>query len=136
MKASKPLTFAATQRDFSVTLNKRVNDYFKTNNKNKHANGEMVIKTVVMFALYFVPYALIVGETVTAVPWLLASVGVMSLGLAGIGLSVMHDANHGAYSKRPWINTVIGYSLNMVGASSFSWKIQAQRVAPFFHQCS
>jgi len=30
----------------------------------------------------------------------LAAVLVMSFGLAGIGLSVMHDANHGAYSKK------------------------------------
>jgi linoleoyl-CoA desaturase len=48
----------------------------------------------------------------------------MSLGVAGIGLSVMHDANHGAYAKKPWINDLIGYSLNLVGANSFNWKLQ------------
>jgi linoleoyl-CoA desaturase len=36
----------------------------------------------------------------------------------------MHDANHGAYSKKPWINTLIGYSLNLVGANAFNWKMQ------------
>jgi linoleoyl-CoA desaturase len=36
----------------------------------------------------------------------------------------MHDANHGAYSKKKWINTLVGYSLNMVGANSFNWKLQ------------
>jgi linoleoyl-CoA desaturase len=48
----------------------------------------------------------------------------MSLGLAGIGLSVMHDANHGAYAKKNWVNTLIGYSLNLVGANAFNWKVQ------------
>jgi linoleoyl-CoA desaturase len=48
----------------------------------------------------------------------------MSLGLAGIGLSVMHDANHGAYSNKKWVNTLMGYSLNLVGANAFNWKMQ------------
>src|SRR5690606_40921950 len=49
---------------------------------------------------------------------------VMGLGLAGIGLSVMHDANHGAYSKHGWVNTMIGYSMNFIGANAFNWKMQ------------
>lgn len=77
-----------------------------------------------MFAGYFVPYILIVTGVLTGWLPILIAVLVMSLGLAGIGLSVMHDANHGAYSKRNWINTVIGYSLNLVGANAFNWKMQ------------
>jgi len=48
----------------------------------------------------------------------------MGFGLAGIGLSVMHDANHGAYSKKQWVNSLLGYSLNLVGANAFNWKMQ------------
>ena len=48
----------------------------------------------------------------------------MGLGKAGIGLSVMHDANHGAYSKKKWINNLVGYSLNLVGGNATNWKIQ------------
>jgi len=124
MQQSKSLTFATSHRDFSVTLNKRVNEYFKNHNINRHANGEMVVKTVVMFAAYFVPYSLILANVVTGNIAMLASVVVMSLGLAGIGLSVMHDANHGAYSKEKWINVLIGYSLNLIGANAFNWKMQ------------
>lgn len=123
MTNTKPLTFATTHRDFSATLNKRVNDYFKVNGVSRHANTEMIVKTVFMFALYFVPYGLIVGGV--ANPWwLIVLVVFMSLGLAGIGLSVMHDANHGAYSKKNWVNSLIGYSLNMIGANAFNWKMQ------------
>jgi linoleoyl-CoA desaturase len=124
MATSKPITFATNSGAFTTTLNKRVNDYFKTHQLSRHANSEMVIKTIVMFALYIVPYVLIVTNTVTGLPWLIALVLIMGLGLAGIGLSVMHDANHGAYSGKPWVNTVIGYSLNFVGANAFNWKIQ------------
>ncbi|MBL7872554.1 MAG: acyl-CoA desaturase [Cyclobacteriaceae bacterium] len=123
MKLS-PITFSRTKLDFSSALNSRVNEYFKSNNINRTGNSEMVLKTIVMFLLYFVPYVLIVSGIITMPLILLRMVIIMSLGLAGIGLSVMHDANHGAYSKRKWINTFVGYSLNLVGANSFNWKMQ------------
>lgn len=124
MVRKQNLTFSALNRDFTQTLNKRVNEYFKTNNISRVGNTEMVIKTVVMFGLYFIPYALILGGVVTGLGWMFVLVLVMSLGLAGIGLSVMHDANHGAYSNKKWLNNLMGYSLNMVGANAFNWKIQ------------
>src|SRR4051812_20450524 len=118
------LNFANTRRDFSATLNKRVSEYFKTNNIDRNANSEMVIKTIFMFSLYFIPYGLILSGIVTSGLALLALVIVMGFGLAGIGLSIMHDANHGAYSKKAWVNNLIGYSLNLVGANAFNWKMQ------------
>lgn len=124
MLSANTLSFAATRKDFSTTLNKRVNEYFKVNGISRYANAEMVIKTFCMFAMYLVPYALIMGGVVANGWGLLASVCVMGLGLAGIGLSVMHDANHGAYSRKAWVNSLLGYSLNLVGASAFNWKIQ------------
>src|SRR3990170_9114432 len=91
-------TFARTRADFSITLHRRVNEYFKQNNIKRHGNGEMFLKSIFMFSLYFGPYAMILAGIVTN-PWLLLLlVAVMGVGLAGIGLSIMHDANHGAYS--------------------------------------
>ncbi|MCD9015173.1 fatty acid desaturase family protein [Parachryseolinea silvisoli] len=124
MATTRSLTFAATSRDFVTTLNKRVNDYFKTHDISRHANIEMAIKTIFMFGLYFGPYFLVITGVVTDMAWQIGLVIIMGLGLAGIGLSVMHDANHGAYSKRQWVNTTIGYSLNLIGANAFNWKIQ------------
>lgn len=124
MNSLDKLTFENSHRDFTITLNKRVNEYFKTNNLSRYGNTEMVIKTIFMLALYFGPYALIVGGIVSGTLATLAMVGLMGLGLAGIGLSIMHDGNHGAYSSKRSINTIIGYSLNMIGANAFNWKIQ------------
>lgn len=124
MDQSVTVKFATTQREFVATLNRRVNDYFKTNNLSKHANKEMVIKTFFMFLLHFIPYTLIVTSAVTNGWALIGMILLMGLGLAGIGLSVMHDANHGAYSKKTWVNTLIGYSMNLIGANAFNWKMQ------------
>ena len=124
MHRTKRITFSNEQRDFSSTLNKRINDYFKTNQIDKHANMEMKIKTIFMFGLYLVPYGLILAGIVSNVFWMIPLVVIMSFGISGIGLSVMHDANHGAYSKIKWVNDLLGYSLNSVGANAFNWKIQ------------
>jgi linoleoyl-CoA desaturase len=71
----------------------------------------MVIKTFVMFALYFTPYILMLTGVVTG-PWVMfAMCLIMGIGMAGIGLSVMHDANHGSYSNKSWINDLLGFSL-------------------------
>lgn len=124
MAQTQPVTFARTRKEFSATLQKRVNEYFKLNNINRHGNLEMIVKTIFMFALYFGPYAFILSGLITSGWILLLMVLLMGLGVAGIGLSVMHDANHGAYSDKSWINTMVGYSLNLVGANAFNWKIQ------------
>lgn len=124
MRMISPLKFTNSNREFVATLNKRVNDYFKVNNISRYGDTEMIIKTVIMFLLYFVPYFLVVTSVVTATLPLLLFIVVMGLGLAGIGLSVMHDANHGAYSRKSWVNTVVGFSLNLIGSNAFNWKVQ------------
>lgn len=124
MAQAQPVTFARTRPDFSATLKKRVSEYFKTHNITRHGNREMTVKTIFMFTLYFAPYALMLSGVIVSTWFYLIPVVVMGFGLAGIGLSIMHDANHGAYSQKPWINSLLGYSLNLVGANAFNWKIQ------------
>jgi len=121
---SKAIKFGTRQPEFYTTLSQRVNGYFKTRNLSRNANGEMVVKTLFMLLLFLVPYAISLSGLVTSFWGYLALSFVMDLGTAGIGLSIMHDANHGAYSAKPWINELLSYTLNFVGASSFNWKIQ------------
>ena len=110
--------------DFNGTLNKRVRQYFKENNISKHANINMVLKTIFMVSLYFVPLVFLLSGTITNF-WLIGAMyGVMGLGTAGIGLSIMHDANHGAYSKNQKVNKYLGYLINIIGGSSVNWKNQ------------
>jgi linoleoyl-CoA desaturase len=116
--------FAKTRPDFFATLNQRVNAYFKTNNIERTANTEMRLKTIFMFSLYFAPYVVLISG---AVPNYWGQLGLwftMGLGMAGIGLSVMHDANHGAYSKKAWVNDFLGLTLNMLGCHALNWKVQ------------
>jgi linoleoyl-CoA desaturase len=124
MSLNLNLKFAQKQQDFFVTLNQRVSNYFKSNNLERTANKEMIVKTIVMFLLYLIPYFLIISGVIKN-DWLLLSLcAIMGLGIAGIGLSIMHDANHGAYSNKTWVNNLLGLSLNFVGGHATNWKVQ------------
>lgn len=113
-----------TPADFYNTARQRVNEYFKNSNQRIHANTQMVLKTIAMVAIYLIPYLLLVLGVITN-PWLMYAMWIMmGFGMAGLGLSVMHDANHGAYSKDKQVNTVIAQVIWLIGGSSTNWRIQ------------
>lgn len=76
-----------------------------------------------MFSLYFGPYAILAFYHVPSWAYIALSI-VMGIGVAGIGLAIMHDANHGSVSGKKWINSLLGYSLNLIGGNALSWRIQ------------
>ncbi len=109
---------------FYPTLRSRVNAYFTENNISRNANAAMVAKTVILLLVYLVPLALLYFGGISS-RWMVFGLWViMGFGMAGIGMAVMHDANHGAYSKSTRVNNLIGYLLNMVGGNADFWKIQ------------
>src|SRR5690606_36773699 len=58
-------------------------------------------------------------------PLVLVAAYILSgLGMAGIGMGVMHDAIHGSYSKKQQVNRYMGYTMNLIGANSSVWRVQ------------
>jgi linoleoyl-CoA desaturase len=47
---------------------------------------------------------------------------VLALALVGIGFNVQHDGNHGTFSRSPLVNRLAGFTLDLMGASSYFWK--------------
>ena len=108
---------------FFRTLNTRVNQYFQINHLSRTGNLRMYTKTAVFFGLYFIPLALMLTGLLTGW-WTILAYLLMGMGMSGIGLCIMHDANHGSYSTNKFVNKLLSYSLNAVGGSAFTWKIQ------------
>jgi linoleoyl-CoA desaturase len=84
---------------FFRTLNSRVNNYFKENNIKKTGNWKLYLKTAVMLTLFLAPYVLILTLDINQWFKLLLSV-VIGIGMAGVGMNVMHDGNHESYSTK------------------------------------
>jgi|TARA_R110002012_G_scaffold322095_1_gene555303 linoleoyl-CoA desaturase len=108
---------------FFRTLNKRVNSYFKENDIARTGNWKLHLKTVVMFSLYLSPYFLLLTLNLPTWAQILLTI-VMGVGMAGVGMNVMHDANHGSYSSKKWINKILGGSIYILAGNVYNWQVQ------------
>ena len=120
----KQVTFSRSDSTkFFKTLNKRVNQYFKENNIVKTGNWKLYTKAIVMFSLFFIPLILIL--TVAMPQWaLLLLTVVIGIGMAGVGMNVMHDSNHDAFSSKKWVNKLMGSSIYILAGNVYNWKVQ------------
>jgi linoleoyl-CoA desaturase len=121
----KDLSFPTkAPQDFFVTVQTRVRKYFEDNKISRYGDIRMVIKTIVMMLIYFGPYFLMLSGVITSSWQQLILWAIMGVGMAGLGLSVMHDANHGAYSKNRFVNKFLGYVIHILGGSATNWILQ------------
>ncbi|MCE6991017.1 acyl-CoA desaturase [Dyadobacter sp. CY323] len=108
---------------FFPVLKQRVEAHFETTGISRYADSQMVVKTIVLLSIYILPFAALVLFSppmwVSLMLWF-----VMGIGVSGIGMCIMHDANHGAYSKNPEVNKWLGYSIYLAGAGVTNWKLQ------------
>ena len=113
------------KQQFVKVLNNRVNDYFRLNKIQKTGNWKLYLKTTIMFSLLFVPYFLLLFNIVASSA--LASILLcvcMGMGMAGIGMNVMHDSNHGSFSSKRLVNRIFGSSIYILAGNVFNWKVQ------------
>lgn len=110
--------------EFIVELRKKVNAYFEEKHKSKQGNFNLVMKSIFMFTLYFLPFALMLTGFISSIPWIIAAWIIMGFGMAGIGMGVMHDANHYSFSTNKKINKIMGASLYLLGGFPVNWQHQ------------
>lgn len=118
----KPKFLSSSSDNFLNTVRRRVDNYFKKNNISRHANTTVHCKVALHFLLALLLYMSIIFELF---PPLVLLVMAMGLGVISgyIGVNLCHDSLHGAYSSNSKVNQVLGYAYDVVGLSSFVWKI-------------
>lgn len=108
---------------FFRTLNSRVNNYFKENNIKKTGNWKLHLKAIILFTVFLTPYFLILTLDMPFWVMLLLSV-VIGIGMAGLGMNVMHDGNHGSYSTKSWVNKFMGGTIYILAGNVYNWQVQ------------
>jgi len=108
---------------FFRTLNKRVNNYFKENNIKRTGNWKLYSKAIIMFALLITPLVLILTLDLPAWAQILGMI-IIGIGMAGVGMNVMHDANHESFSSKKWVNKLMGSSIYILAGNDYNWKVQ------------
>jgi linoleoyl-CoA desaturase len=112
-----------TQASFFTTLRTKVDSYFQENNLSKSGGNSLILKATIMLAMYFIPYFLILfagfSQTIN-----IALLIIMGIGTAGTGMGVMHDAIHGTFSEKKWLNKLFGASIYALGGNAYNWEMQ------------
>ncbi|TND10040.1 MAG: linoleoyl-CoA desaturase [Bacteroidetes bacterium] len=123
MKVVKFTSDDPAQKQFALAVRKNVNAYFREKGISVKGNMTMFVKAVMMLSLYIAPFVVILAVPMSAWAAVLLVI-LMGIGEAGIGMSVMHDAAHGVFSERPWVNKVFASSMYLLGSNTFNWKVQ------------
>jgi len=76
----------------------------------------MYVKTLfILINFFFGLYHMTVNGSFLGALW-------MGTFAAEIGINIMHDGSHGAFSKIPYLNTIACWTMDMIGASSYVWE--------------
>lgn len=123
MRTIRFKTTDPNQQLFAKALKSNVRNYFKDKNLSTKGDFRMVLKAIIQLSLYVGPFVVILTVPMSA--WLaLGLTVIIGIGEAGIGMSVMHDAVHGVFSKHKWVNTMMGKTMYMMGTNVANWRIQ------------
>jgi linoleoyl-CoA desaturase len=115
------ISFKNSNAVFFNGLKKEVDNYFKEKNIKKTGNYKLYLKTILLIPASVAMYCAILWAPMPI--WVLTILsGVLGLSLASIGFNVMHDACHGSYSSKKWVNELMGYTINTLGGNAFIWK--------------
>lgn len=117
------VTFNNKQKDFFNALKQEVDAYFTKNNIRKTGNWKLYAKAMILIPsallIYFVLLTTPMHWGLSLLLWIL-----FGFNMAAIGFNVMHDACHGSFSTRNWVNYLFGLTNNFLGGNAFLWKLK------------
>ncbi|MFZ1688714.1 MAG: acyl-CoA desaturase [Flavobacteriales bacterium] len=117
------VTFLNRRGGFQETLKARIDAYFAEHQVKPTGNTALHVKTAVLLPSAMALYIVLLAVTMPG--WLsIVLAGLLGLTLALIGFNVMHDACHGSYSSKPWLNELMGLTANCLGGNAFMWKMK------------
>ena len=117
------VTFSKKNPIFYNDLKSSVEAYFTNYNIQKTGDWRLYLKAAILIPSAVFIYIFLLGSQYPI--WLGISLSAL-LGFifASIGFNVMHDACHGSYSSKKWVNNVLGLTLNALGGNAFIWKFK------------
>ncbi len=116
----------ASNGAFHRALKARVDRHFTSTGQRTRDLPRMYTKSAVIVAWFIASWTLLVfwsASLWTAIPLTLS----LGLAVAGIGMGVMHDANHDATSRNRRVNRIFSWALDAMGASSHVWRTKHNR---------
>lgn len=117
------VTFCKKNTAFYNDLKSSVEHYFSSNGIEKTGDWRLYVKAAVLIPAAIFLYIFLIGFEYSS--WVGVSLSALfGFVLASIGFNVMHDACHGSYSSKKWVNNTLGLTLNALGGNAFIWKFK------------
>ena len=115
--------FKMADHSFSDDVKKGVAEYFKDHAIDKSGNWELYMKAALFVPLAIILYVFVlIGNYSDGMGIFLFIM--MGLSFSMIAANVMHDACHGSFSEKKWVNILMGLSMNAIGSNAYLWKIR------------
>lgn len=107
--------------ELNKTLKESVDRFFAEHSLPKTGNWRMFLKTAIILVWLAAAYVLLVFFSAS---FFMAVITAFALaqGFILVGFNIMHDGNHGSYSKSGKINRLVGFTLDLIGGSSLLWR--------------
>lgn len=115
------VTYNTKNAAFFKSLRGDIENYFQENKINKTGNWTLYTKAIVFISVAIALYSIILFAPIAGGLKLIGC-ALFGITLACIGFNVMHDACHGSYSSKKWVNDLLGHTLNALGGNAFFWK--------------
>lgn len=125
MEPNSFTSFYSWHSEFYTVLKQRVIQRLETQKLNRRGSIEIWIKAILLLIGFW--YSLFkMYTTSTSSTFLPAASWSFSMGIfaALIGTNIQHDGNHGAFARSKLINKLAGWTMDMIGASAYTWEIQ------------
>ncbi len=117
------VSFNNKGHDFFSSVKKSVDEYFETHQLKKTGNRRLYAKALVLIPLAVGIYLYFLFGSYSAFAGIVLCL-VMGLTLVSIAFNIMHDACHGSYSRKKWVNDLLGLTMNALGSNAYIWKIK------------
>jgi linoleoyl-CoA desaturase len=117
------VSFNSRNTQFYSELKKNVDKYFIDNNIKKTGNWKLYVKALSLVPAAIALYIILLTNDFSLFPGFVLS-SLLGFILASIGFNIMHDACHGSYSSKKWLNDALGLTLNALGGNAFIWKFK------------
>src|SRR5688500_10465325 len=105
------VTFNNNGNLFFQSLKKSVDQYFIQHQIKKTGNWKLYLKTIILIPLAITIYTFLLAASYTPLAGVLLSF-VLGLVLVSIAFNVMHDACHGSYSSKKWVNELLSLTMS------------------------
>lgn len=117
------ITFNNSNHLFFQSVKNSVDTYFKSTRLKKTGNWKLYIKALVLIPVAVAVYSWLLVGNYSLPGGIMLSV-LLGFTLVFIAFNVMHDACHGSYAGKKWINEGMGLTMNALGSNAFIWKIK------------